>query len=256
MSSAIANVLATIGTVCWCVQLIPQIISNYRKKNTTGLPESMALLWCICAPFFAVYFLSEDSTIPIILQPHLFGVLCLVVYIQVMYYPPVSRPRKQIILRAGLFLIFWLALEISSVIPLRNIYLRHGIQWPLLIYGILASVLLAFGLVPPYFELAKRKGRVVGINLLFLATDLSGAVFSLASLAVDTSNFDIMGCVIYCICASLEVGIFLSHFIWYCRFKLFKYDNTKEDVEDKDNTDKTSSDIRRDEVELENKLEV
>jgi hypothetical protein len=31
--------------------------------------------------------------------------------------------------------------------------------------GVLAAVLLALGLIPPYFELAKRGGRVVGISM-------------------------------------------------------------------------------------------
>lgn len=221
MASTTANVLATIGTVCWCVQLIPQIIANYRKKNTTGLPESMALLWCFCAPFFAVYFISEDSSIPIMLQPHLFGILCWIVYIQVMYYPPVQRSTKQIILRAGGFIIFWIFLEVGSVIPLRHLYLTRGVKWPLLIYGIISSIFLAAGLIPPYFELWKRQGRVIGINFVFLTVDFSGAVFSLASLAVDTSDFDILGCIIYTVCAALELGIFVSHFIWCCRFRWF-----------------------------------
>jgi hypothetical protein len=32
------------------------------------------------------------------------------------------------------------------------------------IIGVTAAVLLATGLVPPYFEIAKRRGRVVGIS--------------------------------------------------------------------------------------------
>lgn len=32
--------------------------------------------------------------------------------------------------------------------------------------GIVASVLLALGLLPPYLEIWKRKGRVIGINFV------------------------------------------------------------------------------------------
>ncbi|KAH3670560.1 hypothetical protein OGAPHI_001075 [Ogataea philodendri] len=214
MVSAAANVLATIGTVLWCIQLIPQIIHNYKRKNTEGLNEWMILLWCLCAPFFAIYFVSEESSIPIQIQPHLFGFFCWVVYLQVLYYPPVSRSRKGIVLRAGLFLVFWVAAEVGFVIPLRRIY-QNGTTWPVLVFGILGSILLALGLLPPYYELAKRQGRVVGINFVFLATDLSGALFSLASLAVG--EIDTMGLILYSICASLEIGIFLSHAIWWLR---------------------------------------
>ncbi|KAG7817778.1 hypothetical protein KL942_003294 [Ogataea angusta] len=215
MSSTTANVLATIGTILWCVQMIPQIIHNYRHKDTEGLNQWMVLLWCLCAPFFAIYFVSENSTIPIQLQPHLFGFFCLIVYLQVLYYPPVSRPKKDIILRGGLFVFFWVALEVGFIIPLRKEY-SEGVKWPLLVFGIIGSVLLAVGLLPPYYELSKRQGRVVGINFIFLATDLSGAVFSLASLAIG--DIDVMGCILYSICACLEVGIFMSHAIWWLRF--------------------------------------
>lgn len=34
----------------------------------------------------------------------------------------------------------------------------------MLVVGIIASVLLAVGLLPPYGEIWKRRGRVVGIN--------------------------------------------------------------------------------------------
>ena len=34
MANAVAeNVLGTIGTVLWCIQLIPQVIRNYRAKE-------------------------------------------------------------------------------------------------------------------------------------------------------------------------------------------------------------------------------
>jgi hypothetical protein len=48
--------------------------------------------------------------------------------------------------------------------------------------GIIAAILLAAGLLPPYGELWKRRGRVIGINWVFLAMDWSGAFFSLMAL--------------------------------------------------------------------------
>lgn len=245
MVSATSNVLATIGTVCWCVQLIPQIYYNYKRKNTEGFPELMSLLWCLCAPFFAVFVVVENASIPIMLQPHLFGFFCTIVYIQVMYYPPVSRPKKQIILRAGSFILFQICLEIGCIIPLRKVY-QDGITFPTLIFGIIASILIALGLIPPYFELWKRNGRVVGINFLFLAVDLSGAIFSLASLAVDPSDLDIMGLVLYIICASLEVGIFTSQIIWLIRFKLFKRSKSVNDIENNSDINSTENDVEND----------
>ena len=84
----------------------------------------------------------------------------------------------------------------------------------MLIIGIVASILLAIGLIP-YFELAKRQGRVIGINFVFLTLDSLGALFSLLSIVVGT--MDIMSIVLYAIVLALEVGIFASHFIWWLR---------------------------------------
>lgn len=42
-----ANILGTIGTVMWCVQLLPQIWKNYRNKSTDGL-GAMMLVWALC----------------------------------------------------------------------------------------------------------------------------------------------------------------------------------------------------------------
>lgn len=36
-----ANVLGTLGAVFWSIQLIPQIVVNYRRHNATGLQPSM-----------------------------------------------------------------------------------------------------------------------------------------------------------------------------------------------------------------------
>lgn len=62
--------------------------------------------------------------------------------------------------------------------------------------GAVAATLLAAGLLPPYGEAWKRRGRIVGINFVFLATDALGALFSLFSL-VAQRTFDILGGVMY-----------------------------------------------------------
>lgn len=49
-----ANVLGTIGTVLWSVQLIPQVYFNWKLKKTDGLPGAMMFLWAVCQyPFYA-----------------------------------------------------------------------------------------------------------------------------------------------------------------------------------------------------------
>ena len=86
----------------------------------------------------------------------------------------------------------------------------------MLAIGIIASILVAAGLIPPYYEIWKRRGQVVGFNFLFLAIDLSGAFFSLLALLVQ-HTFDVLGGTLYIICLVLEGGIVLSQVIWLLR---------------------------------------
>ncbi|GMM37908.1 Ilt1 protein [Saccharomycopsis crataegensis] len=214
-----ANVLGTIGTVLWCVQLIPQIIRNYRVKDCSGLPPLMLFLWAACGIPFAIYFIATEAAIPVQVQPEVFTVFCAITWAQSLYYPPCSMQWQKIAMCVGSLLAVSVGLQAGMITYLKNNYADDPKNWRFLIFGIIASVLLAIGLLPPYLELAKRKGRVVGINFLFLAVDCSGALFSMFS--VIFGNMDVMGISLYCICAALEIGIFLSHFIWCCRFKWF-----------------------------------
>ena len=48
--------------------------------------------------------------------------------------------------------------------------------------GVVAAALLIVGYLPVPFELWKRRGRVVGIDFVFLTIDWLGAFFSLMAL--------------------------------------------------------------------------
>ncbi|SCW04290.1 LAFE_0H10264g1_1 [Lachancea fermentati] len=228
ISEGAATALATVGTVCWCIQLIPQIIFNYRRKDCEGLPPLMMLLWVVSGIPFAIYFMVTKGNMTLQVQPHLFMFFCSISYIQSLYYPPVQLAHKKIIMIILTLIVVDVGMEVGFTLWLRPLYAR-GVHWPSLIFGILASVLLGLGLVPPYFELAKRRGRVVGINFIFLGIDSLGAWLSIVS--VILGNMDIMGIILYSIVAALELGIFISHFIWCCRFKWFG-NGTTEDVDE------------------------
>lgn len=216
MYNAIAeNVLGTIGTVCWCIQLVPQIIRNYKVKDCEGLPSLMMFLWAASGVPFSIYFVGTNGSIPLRIQPQLFTFFCTISWAQSLYYPPVSFTVKKVILYVITFVLISIGLEVGFILWLRPLY-EDGKTWPLFIFGVIASVLLALGLIPPYFELAKRKGRVIGINFVFLTMDSLGALLSLLSIVVG--NLDIMSMVLYAIVLALEMGIFSSHIIWYLRF--------------------------------------
>lgn len=211
-----ANVLGTIGTVLWCIQLVPQIWHNWHNKKTDGLPWIMMFLWALCAVPFGVYMIVQQVNIPIQVQPHIFGVLALVSTGQIMLYNHGWSVKKASLFVVGMSALFG-GVEALLILTIRIPY-RKGITWPNLVVGIVATILVISGLIPPYFELWKRRGRVVGINFVFLSTDTFGALFSLFALVAQNS-FDILGGVLYIFVVVLEIGIMMSHVIWLFRHR-------------------------------------
>ncbi|KAK4145297.1 uncharacterized protein C8A04DRAFT_10661, partial [Dichotomopilus funicola] len=195
-------------------QLIPQIWTNWRTKKTEGLPALMMFLWALCGLPFGVYAISQNFNIPLQVQPQVFMALCLVSWAQILRYHnrwPAWKASGLALAIAALFA----GLEAALILTLRPIY-EDGSETPMIVVGIIAAVLLAAGLLPPYGELWKRRGRVIGINWVFLSMDWLGAFFSLMAL-VAQNRFDVLGGVLYIICCILEIGIFSSHLVWLAR---------------------------------------
>ena len=94
------------------------------------------------------------------------------------------------------------------------------------------------GYVPVPFEVLKRRGRVIGIDFIFLAIDWAGAFFSLMALgmrdffpfqieadsarSVAQNTFDLIGGVLYAACAAIEISIVLSQLIWLFRTRAIR----------------------------------
>ncbi|KAK7208644.1 PQ loop repeat-domain-containing protein [Myxozyma melibiosi] len=226
-NNKIATILATIGTVFWCIQLIPQIWKNYRRKSTDGFPVSMMILWAAAGVFYGMYFIAQSADIALQVQPQIFTALCLITWAQCLYYGKGYSVKKAI---AFLFIssIVGAGLQVAAAIPIRNSPHYQSdpspYYWPILMLGIFAAVCLAGGLVPPYFELAKHHGQAIGISLIFLSIDASGALLSFASLWFpqnkadgSTGYRDYVGMVIYLVDPIMEAGIVLIHFTWWLR---------------------------------------
>lgn len=178
------------------------------------MPSSMMFLWALCGVPFGVYAIVQNFNIPIQVQPQVFMVLCVISWTQSLVYFHKWRPWKAISLGFATLAVFG-GVETALILTIRPIY-QAGNETPVLVVGIIAAVLLAMGLVPPYGELWKRRGRVIGINWIFLTMDCNGAFFSLMAL-VAQNTFDVLGGVLYIICCVLEIGIFASHIIWLVR---------------------------------------
>jgi hypothetical protein len=118
------------------------------------------------------------------------------------------------LLLTTLFIVF-AALQAGLVFAIRPPYAR-GISWPVLLIGIIAFVVLIAGYFPIPFELLKRRGRVVGIDFVFLTIDWFGAFFSLMSL-VAQSEFDALFGTLYALCCAIEMSMVTSHLVWRVR---------------------------------------
>lgn len=93
-------------------------------------------------------------------------------------------PARKSFLVCAAILLMVAGLQVLLVLLCRRPY-TDGKPWAegfMTFVGILACVMLIAGYIPIPPELIKRRGRVVGISLLFLAVDWSGAFFSLMSL--------------------------------------------------------------------------
>lgn len=246
-SDTIANILGTIGTVLWCIQLSPQIYYLWKHKDATGFPPIFMFLWAASGVPFSIYFIGSDSYIPMQIQPTMFTALCFIAWLQSMHYPPYSYPQRKWITYGIIFIVIALACELGFGIPLKKVY-KNGTHWPMLIFGILASILLVMGLVPPYVELAKRQGHVVGINFFFLAMDSAGAYFSMASNCVG--KIDIMAMILYLLVIVMELGIFTSQLVWWLRFKAFK----KKPISDQESGISGTTQSNHDEIETDMEL--
>ncbi|CAK7272722.1 hypothetical protein SEPCBS57363_005289 [Sporothrix epigloea] len=199
--------------------LIPQIWTNWRTKATDGLPALMMFLWAVCGVPFGAYAIIQNFNVPIQIQPQVFMSLSLVSWVQILIYGN-KWPVKKAVFTGIMVAILFGGIEIMLILTLKPVYER-GVEVPTLVVGALASILLAAGLIPPYFEIYKRRGRVAGINFVFLAMDWNGAFFSLMAI-VTQNTFDVLGGILYITCVLLEIGIFLCHIIWMVRTRMIR----------------------------------
>ncbi|KAK3693783.1 hypothetical protein B0T22DRAFT_496439 [Podospora appendiculata] len=203
------------------IDLVPQIWTNWRTKKTEGLPGIMMFLWALCGVPFGVYSVAQNFNIPLQVQPHCFMALCLISWVQTLVYHRKWAVWKASVVGVAVACTF-AGVETALILTLRPLY-DDGKDVPIFVVGVIAAALLAAGLLPPYGEIWKRRGRVVGINWIFLSMDWFGAFFSLMAL-VAQNTFDILGGILYTLCCALEVGIFSSHLIWMAHTRKIRKD--------------------------------
>ncbi|KAM0283746.1 hypothetical protein ACHAQH_002335 [Verticillium albo-atrum] len=203
---AAANVLGTLGAVCWSIQLIPQIVINYRRHHAIGLQPSMMMLWAWAGVPLGVYNIVQDFNMALRIQPQILTLLSLATWIQCYYYE-----RKWTIARSLAVVVPVAALmggiQAALIIALR-IARDREIDWPLTVMAVLSALLLAAGVLTHYWDIWTHR-TVRGISFLFVGIDALGDVFSLASV-VFQPRLDVLGMVIYATELVLWIGVFAA----------------------------------------------
>lgn len=196
----IANTLGTLGAVCWSIQLIPQIIINYRRHDTEGLRRSFMVIWALAGAPLAVFNVVQNQNIALVIQPQILTLLSLVTWTQCCYYG-----SKWPITRCVMIIIPLLAVmagaEIGLIYGLR-IAQQRDVQWPTTLMGVLAGVLLCAGVSCEYYDIWKT-GSVRGISFLFCGIDAAGDIFSLASV-IFQSHYDYVA-----------IALYAAEFVWW-----------------------------------------
>ncbi|KAK0202780.1 PQ-loop-domain-containing protein [Desarmillaria ectypa] len=200
VNAAAENALGTLGTVCWTIQLLPQIWKTWREKSTEGLSPWLVLIWGLTSIFLGVYAIVQKLSIALIVQPQLFGTLSLISWGQCQYYDNNWSIKRSVF--AVVFIVCLIGgLQAAMVFAVRPSY-EHGNHRGVDFFGVFASVMLSAGLLPQFYEIYKHK-EVIGISKLFMLVDMLGGVFSLLSL-VFRDTFDVLAGVAYSLVVVLD----------------------------------------------------
>lgn len=205
-----ANVLGTIGAVCWSVQLLPQILVNYRRHHAVGLQPSMMMLWAWAGIPLGVYNIDQNFSIALQIQPQILTTLSLITWIQCLYYQKSWAVTRCVSIAAPLACVMG-GIEVGLVYALRRGF-SQGIDWPVTLMAVLSALLLAAGVMTHYVDIYRHR-TVRGISFLFVGIDAAGDLFSLLSVLFEPS-LNILGLVIYGTELCLWIGIMLCG-IWY-----------------------------------------
>ncbi|KAJ3803580.1 PQ loop repeat-domain-containing protein [Lentinula aff. lateritia] len=200
VNSVAENAFGTAGTICWTIQLIPQLWKTYHEKDTTGLSDWMILAWSVSGAFLGTYSIVKNLNIPLILQPQLFAALTMASWAQCQCY---GRGRS----RNMSLLLFLSGCAILGGFEVGTVYRSgtEGIEF----FGVMSTVLITIAFVPQYLEIYQHK-EVIGISSLFLMVDLLGEFYFLLFKAGD---FDIVAAVTYSLVIVMDGSVIVAAWI-------------------------------------------
>ncbi|KAJ3156592.1 hypothetical protein HDU89_004374 [Geranomyces variabilis] len=219
MSTA-ATVIGYIALFFWSFQLLPQAIKNYRSSSSGGLSAGMVALWALWTPVFAAYGLYSNLSVPLLVQPNLFGFFATVCSIQCLYYTPDEKRRTLTAVQAVGLLVAALAFLGGLEAGLYYATLkasessRASVTWIVTLMGILPTVLIVAGFLPALYNIF-HTSVVDGISQPFLLMDTLGGVMSIIALLLG-DDVDLLNVGSYAAVAALDIGILTLIHVYRC----------------------------------------
>jgi len=207
----ISNVFGTLGAICWSIQLLPQIILNYRRHSAAGLSPTFMLFWACAGIPLGVYNIVQNFNLALQIQPQILTFLSLVTWGQCRYYNHQPKNLRPSVIIALLLALIFGGIEAALIFALRN-GLQNGTTWPLTLMAVLAALFLALGVLEQYLAVYKSRS-VRGISFLFCGIDALGDVTSIVSVCFEP-QLRVVGLVGYGVELVLWVGIFGAG-VWF-----------------------------------------
>jgi hypothetical protein len=185
-------------------QLIPQIIINHRRHDTTGLQPTMMLLWACAGVPLGVYNIVENFNVALRIQPQILTFLSLITWMQCKYYGS-KWPRTRTIMIAIPVAVVMGGIECGLIFALRRA--KHNrVEWPITFMAVLSACFLCAGVLRHYWDIYRER-TVRGISFLFVGIDALGDLTSLISIFFQP-HLDVLGMVIYGSELVLWLGVF------------------------------------------------
>lgn len=202
------DVLSTLGAVFWSVQLIPQIIVNWRRKTGAGLQPSMMIAWALAGVPLGIHNILSRQPIALQVQAQILTSLSLLTWAQVMYYDHKLSLRRCTLLLAGLAIVLAIV-EVAFVFGfLYGTHDQRVRQRAVLAMAILAALGLSFGVLRHYYDIYRHR-TVRGIAWGFVLLDAAGDLTSLLSVTIR-SPADRVAAAIYASELVLWIGILIA----------------------------------------------
>ena len=185
-------------------KLLPQIVINYRKHDTTGLQPTMMLLWATAGLPLGVYNISQNFNVALKIQPQILTFLSLVTWSQCKYYGSRWPIHRTIAIITPLMAVMG-GIEAGLVFALRK-GIQKGLQWPVTLMAVLSACFLCAGVLRHYWDIYRER-TVRGISFIFVGIDALGDLTSLISVLFQ-QHLDILGMIIYASELVLWLGVF------------------------------------------------